>query len=145
MVCLNKKSEIGIRFTSQEHSFGFHTKEFAQWNIEGVSELKNNLYKVEISFRGSVDLDDERDLETRIENIYGEPLILTSEQLEPIKTRLNELLDKYESQLGTFVDGRELSSIYVNGMLGSESLTPFQIEKYYDWSIHHKDEFISLI
>ncbi|WP_028981441.1 hypothetical protein [Sporocytophaga myxococcoides] len=144
-ICLNEKEEVGMRFTSREHAFGHHINEFTQWNMEETPELKNNLHKVEVSFSGSVDLESERIAETKIETIYGEPILLNAEQLEPIKNRLNDLLDKYESQLGAKVDGQELSNIYVKGTLGAEPLTSFQIEKYYDKSFHHKDEFISLM
>ncbi|WP_028981442.1 hypothetical protein [Sporocytophaga myxococcoides] len=145
VISLTEKGEIGMRFTSREHTYGDNIEEFIQWDMGDMPELKKNLHKVEVFFSGRVDWGDDRWMNSGVNTIYGEPIILNDQQKQVCEKKLNELLNKYEAQLGSVEDGQELSGVHVDGILGPDPLTSFRVDKSFEKTIYHKDEFVVLI
>ncbi len=146
IIFLDEKGDVAMRFSSREHTYGDDFEEFIQWDMGDMPELKKNLHKAEVFFSGRVDLEDERWLNSGVNTIYGEPVILSEQQKQLCENKLNELLNKYEAQLGSVKDGQELSGVHVNGVLGLDSMTSFRIDKSFDAIIcYHKDEFVVLM
>ncbi len=145
IIFLNKKGKIGICFTSKEHINGDNVEEYTQWDMGDLPELKKKLHRVEVQFSGRVGLEDKRWVDSDVRTIYGEPIILSEPQKQLCEDKLNELLNKYETQLGSEKEGQELSGVYVEGILGPVSMTSFKVDKCYEKTIYHKDEFVVLM
>lgn len=144
-IFLNERGEVAMCFNSREHTYGDDFEEFIQWDMGDMAELKKSLHKVEVYFTGRIDWDDERWINSGINTIYGEPVILDDQQKQLCENRLNDLLDKYEAQLGSVENGQELSGVHVNGVLGQDSMTSFRVDKTFEKTTYHKDEFVVLI